>query len=324
MDTTTNARVPTGLVIDRPSVAEMLVAIGQAETRGVPAVWSTIAGIGPDPLTVYGAAAVQTHRINLGTAIIPTYPRHPAALAAQVLALDALAPGRLRLGLGPSHQFIIRDMYGLAFDRPLEHLREYLTVLRGLLWEGAVDYKGTHYRVKARLAGGTPPPRVPLPISALRAPAFRLAGEIADGAISWLCPVPYLLETAVPALREGAASAGRPVPPLIGHILVAMHTDADAVRHATRAQFGRYARAVFYARMFADAGVPAAPDGTMPDALVDALVVSGDATTVTARLRAIHAAGVDELLVSPVTVTDGEQEVAALSRLLAGLGKDSE
>src|SRR6476661_5495218 len=90
-------------------------------------------------------------------------------------AVAGLAPGRLRLGIGPSHKFIIQDMYGIPFDRPLEHLREYVTVLRGLLWDGKVDFQGAHFRVKARLAGGAAPPRVPLPIAALRPPSFRLA-----------------------------------------------------------------------------------------------------------------------------------------------------
>src|SRR5262249_38297813 len=157
------------------------------------------------------------------------YPRHPTTLVAQTLALAGLAPDRFRLGIGPSHQFIIEGMYGIPFERPLEHTREYVAVLRGLLWDGAVDFKGAHFRVKARLAGGQAPPRVPLPIAALRAPAFPLAGEIADGAISWLCPIPYLVETALPPLRAGAEVAGRPTPPLIAHVPVAMSEDTAAI-----------------------------------------------------------------------------------------------
>src|SRR5690606_26750398 len=120
----------------------------------------------------------------------------------------------------------------LTMNKPLEHLREYLAVLRGLLWEGAIDFSGTHFRARARLPDGVEPPRTPLPISALRAGAFRLAGEIADGAISWVCPVPYLVNTARPALEEGAKAAGRPTPPLIGHVPVALSEDREAVRAA--------------------------------------------------------------------------------------------
>ncbi|HMA37237.1 MAG TPA: LLM class flavin-dependent oxidoreductase [Chloroflexia bacterium] len=313
------SEIHAGLVVNQPTAAAALAFIRMAESHGVPMVWSTVAGIAADPLTLFGAAATQTSRIAFGTAIVPTYPRHPAALAGQALALEGLAPGRLRLGIGPSHKFIIADMLGIPFDRPLEHLREYLTVLRGLLWDGKVDFQGRQYRVRARLAGGAPPPRTPLPIAALRAPAFQLAGELADGAISWLCPIPYLVQTALPALRAGAEAAGRPVPPLIGHVPVAMHGDRAAIRAAALPQIGGYARAPFYARMFADAGFPVPADGRMPDALIDELVVAGDAPTVAARLRAIRAVGVDELLITVLTVADAATEEAAAAAVVASL-----
>ncbi len=309
--------VPASLVVGSPAPQDTLATVRQAEAHGVPAVWSTVAGIAADPITLFGAAAVQTSRVCFGTAIVPTYPRHPAALAAQALALAALAPDRFRLGIGPSHQFIVEGMLGIPFTRPLDHLREYMTVLRALLWDGAVDFKGTYYQVKARLAGGAPPPRTPIPIAALRAPAFHLAGAIADGAISWLCPVQYLVETALPALQAGAAEAGRPTPPLIGHVLVAMSTDQAAVRAATQKQFGPYARAPFYARMFADAGFPIGADFKMPDALIDELVVSGDAAAVASRLRQIRAAGIDEVMVSLVNVADPAAEEDAAMEAIA-------
>src|SRR5947209_19001803 len=88
------ARIPAGLVITRPGPAEFVAAVGQAERAGVAMAWSTVAGITPDPITLFAAAAVQTERIGFGTAIVPTYPRHPAALAGQAQALAGLAPGR--------------------------------------------------------------------------------------------------------------------------------------------------------------------------------------------------------------------------------------
>jgi F420-dependent oxidoreductase-like protein len=311
--------VKAGLVITRADPVAAVAAMVAAERRGAPMLWSTVAGIAPDPLPIFAAVAAQTTRAGLGTAIMPTYPRHPVALASEALAVAGLAPGRLRLGLGPSHKFIIQDMYGIPFDRPLEHLREYVTVLRALLWDGKVDFRGAHFRVKARFAGGAAPPRVPLPVAALRPPSFRLAGEIADGGISWLCPVPYLLETALPALREGAAAAGRAAPPLIGHVPVALSGDRDAVQAAAQAQIGPYARAPFYARMFGDAGFPVGPDGKMTAPLIDELVVSGDAPAVAGRLRAIRAAGVDELMITVLSVADQDAEEGAVAEILAGL-----
>lgn len=311
------APLRAGLVIRRPDPTATIEAIVRAEERGVPAIWSTVGGTAPDAVTLFAAAAVRTRTIGLGTSIVPTYPRHPVALATQALVLANLAPGRFRLGIGPSHRPTIEGMFGIPMGKPLDHLREYLTVLRGLLWEGGTDFEGTYYRVHAKLPPGATPPRTPLPISALRANAFRLAGEIADGAISWVCPVPYLINTALPALRAGAAAANRPAPPLIGHIPVAMHTDRDAVREAMRAQLGSYGRLPFYAGMFADAGFPVGPDGAMSDALLDALVVSGDASAVRARLEEIQAAGIDELLILMLPIRDAEAEEEALAALLS-------
>jgi len=306
-----------GLVIRRPNPAATLDAIERAEAGGLDAIWSTVGGVAPDALTVFAAAAVRTTRITLGTSIVPTYPRHPAALASQALAVAGLAPGRLRLGIGPSHRPMIEGAFGLPMGKPLDHLREYLTILRGLLWEWRADFAGAYYTVHLATPPDIVPPRTPLLISALRSNAFRLAGELADGAISWVCPVPYLIGTALPAMRAGASTADRPVPPLVGHVPVAMHADHRAVREAARAQLALYGRLPFYARMFADAGFPVGSDGAMPDALLDALVVAGTPESVRARLEEIQAAGVDELIVTHIPVADGDAEEAAL---IAALG----
>jgi alkanesulfonate monooxygenase SsuD/methylene tetrahydromethanopterin reductase-like flavin-dependent oxidoreductase (luciferase family) len=271
----------------------------------------------PDTLAIFAAATVQTSNVRLGTAIVPTYPRHPLALAQQALTISDLAPGRLRLGVGPSHRPIIEDVYGIPMTAPLEHLREYVTVLRATLWDGKVDYQGRFYTVKTKLSRT---PRTPILISALREGAFHLAGEISDGAISWVCPVPYLLEKALPALRAGAAQSGRPVPPLVAHIPVAFSQNRQAVLAAGHQQISsRYARLPFYAKMFADAGFPVSPDGTAPDALIDNLVVSGDEATIATRLADLLAAGLDELLVMLVVIADPQAEEARLMHLIGQL-----
>jgi alkanesulfonate monooxygenase SsuD/methylene tetrahydromethanopterin reductase-like flavin-dependent oxidoreductase (luciferase family) len=159
-------------------------------------------------------------------------------------------------------------------------------------------------------------PQVPILISALRQKAFHLAGEIADGAISWLCPVPYLLNTALPALREGAASIHRPAPPLVAHVLVALHDNRQKGLAAARQSLQRYAQLPFYANMFADAGFPVASDGSISDKLVDSLVISGDETAVTARLRELLNAGLDEVLALQIPVEDATGEQKRLMQLI--------
>ena len=118
-------------------------------------------------------------------------------------------------------------------------------------------------------------------------------------------------------MLEGAKAAGRPAPPLIGHVPVAVGTDREAVRAAARPQLANYGRLPFYHGMFADAGFPVNPDNSLPDALLDELVVSGTPDEIAARLRQIQEAGVDELLVMRVNVADPEAEDAALLDVLA-------
>lgn len=307
------ARERVGLVVYGADAASAASTIVATEAAGVRQVWMTQGTPAPDTLTIFAAAAVQTTSVRLGTAIVPTYPRHPLALAQQALTLGDLAPGRVRLGIGPSHQATIEGVYGIPMTAPLEHLREYVTVLRAALWEGKVDHHGRFYTIKTTLPRT---PRTPILISALREGAFQLAGEIADGAISWVCPVPYLLEKALPALREGAARSGRQVPPLVAHIPVALSQDRQAVLAVARRQIGRYGRLPFYANMFADAGFPVSADGRMSDALIDSLVVSGDEAAIGARLAELLAAGMDEVLVMPVPVADSVGERTRLTRLI--------
>src|SRR5437899_7199546 len=237
-------------------------------------------------------------------------------MALQAATVDALAPGRLRLGVGTSHRHVMENMYGLSMPSPLAYLREYVEVMRQGLWQGRVDYRGRFFKVASSFPRQA---QIPLLISALGEKAFRLAGEIADGAISWVCPVPYLLNTALPALRAGAHARNRPVPPLVAHIPVAMSTDEAAVQAAATPRLSFYTKAPFYAHMFAAAGFPIAADGTGVDALVKALVVAGNEAQVEKRLRELIASGLDELLLMLVPVTDETREREQLIQVIGAL-----
>src|SRR5215510_4919319 len=297
---------------DAPKLVEGIAA---AERAGVQCAWMTCGGVAPDPLVVFAAAAGRTSRILFGTSIIPTFPRHPLAMVQAAAAVDALAPGRLRLGVGPSHKPSIEGMWGIPFERPQEHLREYLTILRAALNGGKVDFDGRRLHAHAQLPGAT---RVTVMASALRAIGFRTCGELADGAISWVCPLPYLRDVAAPALREGAAKAGRPVPPLIAHVPVAVSDDAAGVRKGAAEQLGRYPRIPYYSQMFQDAGFPEAREGTLSDRMVDALVVHGSSAQVKERLRTLPSFGAGELLAMPILPPGDDQ---ALGRTVATLGE---
>src|SRR5437588_8875974 len=194
-------RERVGLVIEARDVGTALSKRREAEQAGVKQAWMTQSVGMLDTLTLFAAMAMQTTGVRLGTSIIPVYPRHPLVMALQAATVDALAPGRLRLGVGTSHRHVMENVCGLSMPSPLAYLREYVEVMRQGFWEGHVSHQGRFFKVAAPLPRTA---QLPLLISALGERAFRLAGEIADGAISWVCPVPYLLNTSLPALRAGA------------------------------------------------------------------------------------------------------------------------
>ncbi len=307
-------RERVGLAIQATDAATALNRIREAEQAGIRQVWMTQSVGMLDTLTLFAAVAAQTTSIRLGTSIVQVYPRHPLVMALQAVTINDLAPGRLRLGVGSSHRHIIENMYGLAMPSPLAYLREYVEVMRQGLWEGRIDHQGRFFKVAATVPRAA---QIPLLISALGEKAFRMAGEIADGAISWVCPVPYLLDKALPALRAGAEARQRPAPPLVAHIPVAMSTDATAVQAAAMQRVSFYTRAPFYAHMFALAGFPVGKDGSGLDALVKELVVAGDQAQVERRVRELLASGLDELLLMLIPVADEAREREQLAQVIA-------
>ncbi|HEY4383101.1 MAG TPA: LLM class flavin-dependent oxidoreductase [Ktedonobacteraceae bacterium] len=302
-----------GLSIIATDAVDAVNRIAEAEQAGLRQIWLSMGGSGgADNLTIVAIAAARTTQIRLGTAIVPTYPRHPLVAAQQALAIHDIAPGRLRLGIGPSHRPIIEGSYGLKMTSPLAHLREYIAVLRGLLGEGHIEHQGTFFQVTA--TSRTAP--IPLLVSALGQKAFQLAGEISDGALSWVCPIPYLLSQALPSLQTGARAQSRPTPPLVAHVVVALSTDEAAVRAQASPFLLRYSKLPFYAHMFAEAGLSVVGEADL-DALVNALVISGDEATLRGRLTELLANGLDELMIHPLPLTNTGKEREQLLQLLA-------
>ena len=301
-----------GLHVTGRTAVEIVDGIVAAEQRGVAAAWLTTGGTAPDGLTVLAAAAIRSERILLGTAITPTFPRHPLVTVQQTLALAQLAPGRFRLGVGPSHKPTMEGMFGIPFERPLRHLRAYLDVLKRALHEGAVERDEEPYRVRARLAA---PVDVPVLASALQERSFELCGEVADGAITWMCPLPYVRDVALPAFRRGAERAGRPLPKLVVHVPVCVSEDVQAVREAANQQLGFYMRVPSYARMSATAGFPDAGERGLSEAHVDSLVAHGDEARVRGRLQEWFAVGADEIIVAPMAA--GQDRAATVERTIA-------
>lgn len=304
--------------------ARTVAAVVRAERLGLAGVWVPTMGAGPDALTSLAAAAMRTERVSLGTGVLPVFSRHPLVVAQQAIALASLAPDRLRLGVGTSHRPVMETTFGVEMRTPLRRLREYVMVLRTALGVGVVDHAGEYYTARARLSG---PASVPLLIAALGAEAFRLAGEVADGAVSWLCPPAYLQQVALPALREGAERAGRQAPPLVAGLPVAICDHPEARRTAVRAQFAGYVRAPFYQRMLVAAGLPEAESGAWSDRMIDAAVLAGNEASVAQQLAALGVAGIDEVAVTPVLVgpdiRGSMRRTLALLAALTGTTQDS-
>lgn len=305
-----------GLHAGAPNAAASLDLMRRAEAAGVQAAWLTTGGTGLDALTLFAAAAVQTDHILFGTSIVPTYPRHPIVAAQQAQVLDQLAPGRLRLGVGPSHRPTMRAMFGYNLRAPLTNLREYLQVLRALLHEGSVDFDGQEYTAHASIPNPAP---IPVMASALQEGSFELCGAEADGAISWVSPAAYLRDKALPAMRRGSDQAGRETPPLIAHAPVCISANPDATRLAVQQQLSNYPRLPFYQQMWAAAGYPEAAEETWSDGMIAATVLAGDADTVGEHMAAMLNMGIAELLVTPVTA--GDDPVADLEQTVSLLGK---
>lgn len=303
-----------GIAIQAFEPAAAVDLIVEAEAQGIPAAWMTTGGIQADAITLFAGAATRTRRILLGSAIIPTWPRNPVFVAQQVQAVEGLAPGRLRLGIGPSTAAAMRP-FGVDFQAPLTQLREYITVLRALLQEGSVDFSGRFVRARARLPR---PTGTPVMASALQEHAFELCGRIADGAISWVCPWSYVQSRALPALRRGAEEAGREPPPLIMHVPICVSEDLEVVRAAAQRQVGMYARFQFYQDMFRDAGHPDAAEG-LSQTLIDDLVIHGSEARVAEGLARRAAEGFGEVMALPLIA--GDDREGSIRRSLAAIAR---
>jgi len=311
----TLTRPTVGVSIQAFDTPSFVAQIKQAEDARIPVAWTTIGGAaGGDPLTAAAAALATTTSIDFGTAIIPTWPRHPVVIAQQALALEQIAPGRLHLGIGPSHEPAMAPNFGVDWSAPLTNLREYLQVIRALLTEGSVDFEGRHVTAKAQIRGAFD---VSLMASALRPRSFEACGELADGAISWMCPKPYLIEEALPAIARGAEKADREAPPLVAHVPMLVTDDPEGVRKLI-SQLGRYAQVPFYRAMFEAAGYPDAADG-YSDELLANLVVSGSEQDVAERLAAYVEDGAGHVLAAPLIEPDDRD--ASITRAFAAIAR---
>lgn len=261
------------------SFDRMIGQVQEAERDGFDTVWFA-GGIGMDPLTVIAAAGRATERIELGTSIVPTYPRHPVAMAQQAAAVQAaIGAPRFSLGIGVSHRPAVEDVLGLHYDRPGHNMREYLSVLRPLLHDGKVDFAGDFYRVRAAMTAPETP--APIIVAALAPVMLHAAGELAEGTITWMANARAVESHIAPLIRAAASGAGRPEPRIVVGLPVAVCDDEVEGRAEAARQFAGYGQLPNYQRVLAHGGL---------DGPGDAAVV-GDEGSVTRQLQALLDAG---------------------------------
>jgi F420-dependent oxidoreductase-like protein len=272
------------------------------EQRGFASFWlPNIFGL--DAITTLAIAGRETSKIELGTAVVPTYPRHPVAMAQQALTAGAAAQGRFTLGLGLSHKIVIEDLMGMSYAAPVRHMREYLTVLGDLLAGRPAKFEGREYRVNLGLQvpGARP---VPVLVAALGEQMLRLCGRLADGTILWMTG-PRTIETHVaPTLFRAAQEAGRPQPRIVANLPIALTAKPDAAREWVGRNFAIYGSLPSYRAMLDREGAAGPAD----------VALAGDEKALDAALGRLRDLGVSDFA-GAIAAVDAETAERTLAYL---------
>ena len=292
-----------GLFSFAESVEGLTDLASTAASQGFDSLWIPQT-FGQDTLTAIAVAGQSVPDITFATAVVPTYPRHPATLAQQALTVNAAIEGRLILGIGPSHQPVVEGSWGLSFDKPIRHLRDYLSIIGPLLADRSVRYKGETISTNADLTIDSPP--LPLMVSALGPQLLRLTGQMAHGTILWMTGPTTIAEHSVPTLRAGAEEAGRPEPEVVAGFPVCVTDgsveEATATRERAARSFSVYGTLPSYRAMLDREGYEGPGD----------IAIIGSADEVAERIGELGRAGVTTFAASEF----GSRDQRAVTREL--------
>ena len=254
-----------------------------------------------DAMGVLAIVGREVPRIGLATGVVPTYGRHPVTMAQQALTAQAASGGRFVLGIGLSHQLVIEGMFGLSFDKPVRHMREYLAVLMPLIHDGKVSFKGE--TISSEISIGVEP-RIPCPVlvAALGAQMLRLAGTVTDGTVTWMTGPATLSSHTVPTIAAAAQAAGRPAPRIAASLPICVTSDIDKARERAARDFQVYGFLPSYRAMLDREGAEGPAD----------VAIVGDESTVEKQVRALADAGVTEYVASIYGSRDERAQTRAL------------
>ncbi|MEJ7584077.1 MAG: TIGR03564 family F420-dependent LLM class oxidoreductase, partial [Acidimicrobiales bacterium] len=247
-------------------------------------------------LTALAVIGREVDGIELGTGVVPTYPRHPMMLAAQALTTNAAVGGRFTLGIGLSHQIVVESMLGYSYDKPARHMREYLSILVPLIREGSVSFAGETltFHGTVGVPGSTP---CPVLVAALGPMMLELTGSMADGTVTWMTGPATVADHIGPSIRRAAAGAGRPDPRIVSALPVLVTDDPDEARQRAATTFSIYGDLPAYRAMLDREGVAGPAD----------VAVVGDEATVAAGIARMADAGATDFLAVEFGITDGER-----------------
>jgi F420-dependent oxidoreductase-like protein len=267
-------------------IDKILDAARDAATAGYASFWLPQT-MGMDAMAALAVVGREVPDIELGTAVVPTYPRHPVVMAQQALTTQSITGGRFILGIGLSHQPLIEGSFGYSFEKPIRHMREYLDALLPLVREGSVQVAGEAITARATVdVRGSTPVRVVL--AALGPQMLRLAGARADGTVTWMCGPSTLEQHVVPTITAAAEEAGRDAPLIGAGFPICVTDDPDAARAAAGKTFAIYGTLPSYQAMLAREGAEGPSD----------VAIVGDEAAVSAQLERLRTIGVTDFVAS--------------------------
>ncbi|CAM3458751.1 LLM class F420-dependent oxidoreductase [Mycobacterium frederiksbergense] len=284
-------------------VSKLISDIEWADTAGLATAWMPQVPDDFDLLTMVALMASHSTRIELGTAVVPLQAQHPIALARQALSVHAISNGRLALGVGPSHHWIIRDMLGLPYDKPAAYTRDYLQVFNAAIsGPGPVDVENDTFTVHNPTALGAATP-MPVLVAALGPVMLQIAGEHADGTSLWMADEKAIGEHIAPKINKAAAGAGKPAPRIVAGIPVTLcaNSEIDEAKDRANRILAEAETSPNYQRLL-DRG----------DArTVGDLCAAGDEESILKRFKAFADAGVTDLSVRLLPIGDNRDELIA-------------
>jgi alkanesulfonate monooxygenase SsuD/methylene tetrahydromethanopterin reductase-like flavin-dependent oxidoreductase (luciferase family) len=313
------------------SLPKTLERVALADRLGYDAAYTTHVA-GRDALTTLMAYAAAGDRIRVGTGVVPIFSRTPATMAQTAATIDEYSGGRMVLGLGVSHRVTVENWHGQRITKPVTQMRQYVAGVRAIL-TGQEPPDSEFFPTKFAFMGYEARAELPIYVAALSPNMIRLAGEVADGVMLWLCCPGYIRDTVVPALRDGAESSGRSFADLdvVAAVPVALSDDAEAARARLRQDLIPYASLPFYRAMleasgFADelaafdegmaAGDLERAKAGLSDRMLGELAGIGSTAVVHAAVRRYQDAGVNSPAIGGLPGTDFDAGLESVAELI--------